>query len=244
MHYTALSDYYDSIMSHVNYHDWEELIAKVLKKYSPEKNPSILELGAGTGTLGKRLKKKYNYTGSDLSFNMSVEARKKNLPVICADAKYSPVRKKYDIIIFLYDGINYLNTLSEYKTVFESVACNLKQEGIFLFDITTETNSIRYFYDYLDYKEIENTSVIRHSYYNPKKHIQYNDFTFFSPENQENRHYLKRSESHVQKVFKPEQIESVIPRKLFSVLGIWDGYSMHNYNKYSERIHFLLKKVL
>lgn len=243
MTYDVLSTYYDSIMSHVNYNEWSNLIDKIIKRYYPkESRPEILELGGGTGTLGKILKKKYNYLGSDICFSMAKIALDKKLPFLCFDAKNIPLKKKFDIIIFLYDGINYFQSLNDYRNVFSTISSSLKNNGLFLFDITTEANSFRYFYDFLDYQQIENTSVIRQSYYDPKKTVQHNDFTFFYPDENTHSLYRKVNENHLQKVFKADQIEKVIPGELFETLGIWDGYTMNKFNKYSERIHFLLKK--
>jgi SAM-dependent methyltransferase len=230
-------------MSHVKYDEWLKLIVKIVKKYSKGKNVEILELGAGTGILGKKLiEHGYHYRGLDLSFSMAEEARLKRVPVFCADACSIPVNKKYDLIIFLYDGINYLPSLKDYNKVFVSVANCLSDGGLFLFDITTETNSFRYFYDIHDIQEINGSTIIRHSYFNPKTFHQYNDFTIFIPVKNDSSMYLKREEHHKQKIFNPEKIRNVIPTELFSCLGIWDGYSMKKCSRYSERVHFLLEK--
>ncbi len=44
---------------------------------------------------------------------MSQEAVKKNIPYFCADARLLPVKKQFDVVLFLYDGINYLQTVSQ-----------------------------------------------------------------------------------------------------------------------------------
>ena len=131
MSYDVLSTYYDSIMSHVNYSEWNNLIEKVIRRfYSFGSKPSILELGGGTGTLGIMLKKKYDYLGSDLCFSMASVAATKNIPFLCIDAKNIPLKKKFDLVIFLYDGINYLHSLDDYKKVFSSVYSALPQKQI------------------------------------------------------------------------------------------------------------------
>ena len=244
MKYRKLAPFYDHIMNHVKYYEWANLIEAIIKKYCNKQKISILELGGGTGTLGKQLKNKNcSYIGSDKSFDMSKEAIKKNLSFFCADARSLPTKKQFDLIIFLYDGINYLLSLKDFKKVFYSVASCLKKSGLFLFDITTEANSYRYFYDFIDYQECNDTSLIRHSFYNQNKSLQINDFTLFCPHNIKNNLYEKFTEHHVQKIFSPVQIKKVIPENIFSCIGIWDGYSMFRYSNNSERIHFLLQKM-
>lgn len=244
MPYESIAKYYDTLMSHVKYGEWITLINRVIKKYCGGKKISILELGAGTGTLGRKLvNREYGYCGLDISFNMIKLAHEKNLPVVCADACSLPLKNMYDMVIFLYDGINYFLSLQEYKKVFASVSRCLPEGGLFLFDITTETNSYRYFYDFNDIHEIDGSTILRHSYFNPEMFLQYNDFTVFTPVENMHPYYSREDEQHKQKIFTPVKIESAIPDDLFDCLGIWDGYSMKQFSKHSERIHFLLKKI-
>lgn len=245
MSYDVLAPYYDTIMNHVNYAEWYDLIVQIIQKYRLKKPTSIFEIGGGTGILGEmfsRKKTQFNYFGSDLCFNMASQASKKNLQFFCADGCLLPLKEKFHLIVFLYDGINYLPSLSDYQKLFFSVASCLHPNGLFLFDITTQENSFKYFFDLHDYQEICGTSVIRHSYYLPKKNLQKNDFVFFSPLEDESNLYKKQVESHIQKVFKPEQIKKAIPDTILTCLGIWDGFTMNEFHQNSERIHFLLQK--
>ncbi|MEM4368689.1 MAG: methyltransferase domain-containing protein, partial [Candidatus Anstonellales archaeon] len=120
-------------MAHVNYYKWIKLIENVIKKYIKKENIIIFEIGGGTGTLAKMLMKKgYSYVGSDLSFEMCKESIKKGVPFFCCDGRNLPLKKEYDLVIFLYDGINYLQSLTEYTQLFFSVYNCLQKEGFFL----------------------------------------------------------------------------------------------------------------
>ena len=245
MSYKVIAPFYDTIMNHVNYHDWADLILRVKKKFVNKSGIDIFEIGAGTGTLGSLLISSplnCRYYGSDLCFDMAFQATRKKLAFFCADGRYLPLKKEFDLILFLYDGINYLSSLSDYLILFKSVASLLSSGGLFLFDITTKENSFRYFFDVFDFQEIEKTTIIRHSYYLPKKYLQKNDFLFFSPVVGTTDLFQKKFEDHSQKIFNPDQIEKTIPKNLFNCLGIWDGFTMDLFNNSSERIHFLLQK--
>lgn len=244
MEYKILAPVYDKVMSHVNYNDWIQLINRINSKYFIKKKPSILEIGAGTGILGKRLVKQgYSYTGSDYSYYMCREAQKKDLNFICNDCRYIPIKKLFDLVIFLYDGINYLQTIDEYSRLFEQVLMCLENNGLFLFDITTETNSIRYFSDFIDYEDFGDHFYVRHSYYDKRNSTQHNDFTIFKRKEFSDGYFEKHEENHSQKVFPPTVIENIIKKSGFSILGIWDDFTTHKYTLQSERIHFLLKKT-
>lgn len=245
MKYQALAPLYDRIMSHVQYSLWEDLIDKVIRRYLPRKKISCFEIGGGTGRLGSLLiEKGFNYVGSDLSFSMCKESIKRNLPFCCADGRKLPILDtSVDLLLFLYDGINYLTTLKDYTKVFNEAHRTLRPKGIFLFDITTETNSLRHFSDFLDFEDFGDSSYVRHSYYDERDCIQHNDFTIYSRTAKSPNLYQKFIEEHKQKVLPPRLIEEAIPRDLFSIIGIWDGYVMKHFNHNSERIHFCLQKI-
>lgn len=241
MKYQALAPVYDRLMSHVEYDEWMLLISKILKKHCTAIKPSIFEIGGGTGLLAQQLKSLHvSYYGSDLSYDMCKQAKKKTLPFFCCDCKNIALKKKFDLIIFLYDGINYLQTLKDYSILFKEVYNSLNDDGLFLFDITTETNSLRHFYDYLDFEDFGDISFIRHSFYDETCSTQINDFTIFHQI--ENDLYQKFEEKHSQKIFPAKSIEEVIPLDKFKIIGIWDNFSFKKYLHNSERIHFLLKK--
>ncbi len=241
--YTVLAPLYDKIMNHVNYDLWFTLIQKIVSQHFPYGKPSILELGGGSGVLAKMLRNEgYTCLGSDYSFSMCKEAYKKGVPFFCSDACHLPTKKTFPFAIFLYDGINYLKTLNDYKNLFVEIYNLLDTDGFFLFDITTEVNSLNNFLDIVDGEDFGESSYIRHSYFDKKKKIQHNNFTVYTKSSINNSLYEKGSEHHIQKIFYAEEILSVIPKNHFTIMGVWDNFSFDNYNSRSERIHFLLKK--
>lgn len=241
MEYDNIANIYERMMSHVEYRLWYRLLKKVISQYCENKNPSIFEIGGGTGTLCKKLKKKnYNITTSDISFNMSCLSKEKLNSPICADAKYLPIKSKFDIAIFLYDGINYLKNRDDYLQTFNEVYNILFNEGLFLFDITTKFNSVNNFLNIVDYEDHEDLTYIRHSYYNKKDSSQHNDFIVF---NKDDNNYKKQYDFHKQFVYDVIDIKSFIPHNKFKIEGIWNDFTTDPYNTTSERIHFLLRKI-
>jgi SAM-dependent methyltransferase len=181
MQYDALAPIYDRLMDFVEYDEWIELIVKTAARFGTSDDPQILELGAGTGVVGAALSGMgYRYIASDLSFPMCKEARsKRGLAACAADARYLPFKREFDIALFLYDGINYLLAMDDYRRLFASVYNVLVPGGLFLFDITTRENSVRHFLDYLDFEDYGDVSFVRHSYFDAGKSIQHNDFTIY-----------------------------------------------------------------
>jgi SAM-dependent methyltransferase len=242
--YDALSSIYDRMMSHVVYEEWVELIEGVADRYLRSSRPAVFELGGGTGVLGALLRRKgFPYVGSDCSFGMCCQSKRRKALVTCADARALPIKKSFDLIIFLYDGINYLQSLDDYARLFAEAAACLIPGGCFLFDITTETNSFRHFRDYLESEDWGDYAYIRRSYFSRDTRLQHNDITIFKRLADKAPFYQKIVERHCQKVFSANAIAEAVPASLFSILGIWDGFSMKDHRPHSERIHFLLKKT-
>ena len=245
MVYDAIAPIYDRIMSHVEYDAWIELIGRIAEKYFNGKKPSVFELGGGTGILASKLVERgYRYAGSDRSFYMCKRAKANvpSAPFACADARALPLKAHFDLLLFLYDGINYLHTLEEYGVLFSEAARCLAPGGLFLFDITTEANSLHHFQSFLDFEDWGDFAYVRRSYYNKENFLQHNDFTIFRRIPGDPPRYVKETESHSQKVLSASVITRAVPGKLFAIEGVWDGFSFRNWRPHSERIHFLLRK--
>jgi SAM-dependent methyltransferase len=242
--YDALAPIYDRIMSHVNYDEWAQLIERIIRKYIRVSNPSVFELGGGTGALSSLLiNRGFRYRGSDRSFSMCTIARHRNAPFVCADARAIPIKKQFDLIFFLYDGINYLQTLEDYALLFSETARCLSPGSYFLFDITTEANSLSHFRNYLEHEDWGDFAYVRHSYYSKEKTEQRNDFTIYRQVTNDSPLYEKKTERHSQKVFSADAIARAVPASFFTVEGMWDSFSFRRCNSFSERIHFLLKRT-
>ncbi|MDR0304197.1 MAG: class I SAM-dependent methyltransferase [Chitinispirillales bacterium] len=239
--YEFLSKIYDEIMSGVSHESWYKLIINICEEKKLGKSAKILELGGGTGILGKKLKDYgFNYQGSDISFEMAKEAKRKNLDFVCADSRNIPFCDKFNLIIFLFDGINYIFNIEEFTKTFQQAYYGLETGGYFLFDITTEVNSMRNFRNYREAFAAEKFAYIRESYYYESDKEQCNDFEIFIEKKE--GIYHRRSEKHRQKIHSTESIIKSIPQDMFTIEGIYGNFSRERYKKDSERIHFLLKK--
>jgi SAM-dependent methyltransferase len=242
--YDSLAPIYDRIMSHVEYDAWARLIGRITDRFLKRKDPSILELGGGTGVLAALLMEGGSpYVGSDRNFYMCRIAHTRHAPFACADALALPFKRAFDLIVFLYDGINYLFSDREYARLFSEAARCLATGGLFLFDITTEANSLHHFRSYLEFEDWGDFAYTRRSYYCKEKTEQHNDFTIFRRLDAQSQLYEKRTEHHCQLVFDAETIASWVPREQFSIEGIWDGFSFRSRHAHSERVHFLLRRL-
>jgi len=134
--YDKIAKFYDSVIGRSD--DEIEFVRKRIHKYHPYAE-SVLEIGCGTGTNLLTLSKKYDVTGIDISREMLKIARKKiirgNFHV--HDIRNFDLKKKFDVILCLYDTINHLTLFNDWKKVFKSANDHLNKSGLFMFDINS-----------------------------------------------------------------------------------------------------------
>jgi ubiquinone/menaquinone biosynthesis C-methylase UbiE len=110
-------------------------------KIRSAKPETILNLACGTGELEKLLSNTgIKFTGVDASKEMLKIARKKcpRFKFVLGDAASVRLKKKFDMVLMLFDSANHLNSLSHLKRTFKNVRLHLKEDGFFIFDINTE----------------------------------------------------------------------------------------------------------
>ncbi len=135
--YEMFADFYDDMMGDRSRN--VGIVEGLIKKGSP-KAYTVLELACGTGAILKGLSGEYKVSGLDISKAMLVKARRK-LPrakfYTQSMAGFS-INEKFDVILCLFDSINHLLTLNEWKKVFVSAEKHLNKDGLFIFDMNTQ----------------------------------------------------------------------------------------------------------
>ncbi|QOP41398.1 methyltransferase domain-containing protein [Sulfurimonas marina] len=138
------ADHFENhLMNSLNY-QVPTIIRKKLQFLNPPRDSKVLDLGCGTGLLGKNIVDLFpNLVGVDISTNMIEETRKKEIYTTLYindihDFLFKNV-KKFDLIIaadvFIYIG--------DLQGVFSSVKKSLSNNGYFIFtiELSSETNT-------------------------------------------------------------------------------------------------------
>ncbi len=240
--YSVIAKGYDFIMSHVDYGLWSAFTDGLLWHFHP-KPKSIRELGCGTGTFAMNLQPlgEYDYTATDICPEMIEVARQKareiGLPITFQVEDFSnySVDEQHDIVILLYDGLNYLTDTDSVASLLACTYEALKSGGIFFFDQSTPANSINNEDFFSDEGEMEGFSYVRGSAYDQKTQlhtttfeIKTGDRTFF--------------EQHVQRAYMRRHIEELVLDAGFQIEQSFDGFTSDSANDESERVHWIVKK--
>ena len=235
--YTNVADIYPQLMSFINYKEWAEYYYLLTKKIlSPD--AKILELAAGNCSLAVNLKTYYhNLFVSDFSYEMINMCSDKSLNRICCDMNYLPFKGKFDFIFSAFDSINYLLTKKALSKLFRQVNNLLSEHGLFSFDISLESNSIKNI-RYLNRKKSYNgINYIQKSFYNKGKKVHYNKFLLKYPDGK------KIEEIHCQKIFPKEVYMDLLITNGFIVQNCYDAFTFNDATDKSFRIQFIAVKV-
>jgi SAM-dependent methyltransferase len=160
--------------------------------------------------------------------------------LLIADARFLPVRGPFDMCLMIYDSINYMLEAKDFARCLQEVHHVLRQDGLFIFDTTTEYNSKSFFWDEVQFEEKKECAVIRRSWYYEKHKTQHNEFIYFIK--QANNQYERREEHHKQRVYSKAEIQVLIQKAGFKLLDCYGDFTFTGPTECSERVHYVLQK--
>ena len=248
--YSFFANNYDQYMAHVDYDLWVSRVLRWAKAHSSRPLQKILELACGTANVSSRLVSQgYQVDASDLSANMlSVAAQKPFKPQLYQASLIDPIPgTAYDLIICMFDSINYLLSVAELSTLFANTAKALATEGIFIFDISTRLNSEENFDDICSLTRSEDGMLVHRAWFESLQMQQKSSLRYF---HKEIVGYSQQHELHVQRVYLCSEIISVISASKLTLKAIYSIDSDRNlYPRHVQaaddryyRLFFILKK--
>ena len=231
--YKYLADFYAYLMRSIDYNAW----ANYIFEDTQQKNPVVLEISCGVGKIAAELKKSFNnYFICDLSLAMLKKTTRLKLPKVCCDMKALPFKQKYDFAFSTFDSVNYLMKEDDFLKFLSEVSGIIKSKGTLTFDVSLESNSLRY-QKYLNRKGTYNGLKYKQlSYYNIKTRIHYNHFDITLADGS------KVEEIHKQKIYHFEDYFKIIDKSDFYVSNCFETFTFRNANAATERAQFILKK--
>lgn len=209
MMYQTLAPYYDAL---VQDEEATELWHSFVKQHS--NGTSILELACGSGDLAIALAKdNYQVTATDMSEDMITLAKQKERSQSVAwsvlDMRSLAGIGNYDTITCFCDSFNYILDDQELDLIFKQVYEHLHNDGSFLFDIHSLDRLAEFQEEYCEDGYVEDKAY-EWTIIAQDMHI-YQNFVFYD----EQAH--AQIEQHVQKVYDPIQIKTMLEACGFEV---------------------------
>ncbi len=239
--YTRLASIYDYVMRHVDYGLWAQYLARLFHK-GRLKVKRVLDISCGTGSLLLELAEwDYEMAGFDVSEKMVAEAwrkvrvRAQSWPLWVGSMTECAVRTAFDAVICTYDSLNYCLREADVAATFEAVHATLRSGGVFVFDVCTRRNSIKYFQHYYENDACNGVSYARKSYFLRRNQMQINKFLIREGP-------VSYLEIHRQRIYRLAEIEALVRPEQYRVAGKYDGFSFRRGSESSSRVHYVLEK--
>ncbi len=248
--YSKLADIYDTVMENVNYDLWADFIDALILQHHP--NPqTVLELACGTGSLSLSLDELecYDIVGTDKSIQMIKQARKKNQSMHCSvDFKVMDfldinLKTNFDIVVSVFDSINYLHTPEEILRFLSEVKKVMNSDSLLIFDFTTPQNSVQAI-DYLHNEEgytNDNHRFLRESTYDPKTQIHTNLFKIQKLDEDRETVVKEYRETHEQRAYTLQQMLDIIDQTAYNIVGKYCEFEFEEADNNSLRITMVLR---
>ncbi|NOG45259.1 MAG: class I SAM-dependent methyltransferase [Calditrichaeota bacterium] len=241
--YSQLAQIYDRVMVHVNYKMWASYV-KNLYQFAEVKIEKVVDLSCGTGKhISFLLNDNNSFTGADLSRKMVLAAKanlKKNnrTSFLVNDARNIALKNQStDVLLMLYDSINYLLEDLEVESLFNEIYRVLTPGGIFIFDYVTEEGLKECFDGYYESDSWDGMAYERHSNYSQKEKLQYNRFNLLF-------NGQPFFEEHVQRIRPSAEWKKFIKKSKVHLCAEFSNFSNSKPNIKSQRIHFVCRKNL
>lgn len=240
--YDGLAAIYDYVMRHVDYIAWTDHIHSLLQRHGRDVG-RLVELACGTGNATFELDRLgYDIAGYDASEAMIRLARQKadflgqGVAFDVRDLREVHDLGPADAAICLYDSFNYLLTPPDIDEALRAVHRLLSPEGIFIFDVCTERNSLNHFLDVREAEDGPGFVYSRHSSYDRDRRLQYNSFDIrFDDGN------IHVRETHSQRIYSHGELVGRIEASEFELVAAYDGFTLDDGSDLSDRVHFVLR---
>jgi len=240
--YQRLAAYYDRLMDYIDYDSWVDDIEELVQPFKP--GTEWLDISCGTGSMAIRLAKRgKSLTAVDLSPDMIDIARDKakeakvEIAFDVGDMVSYGSSQRFDVIINLHDGLNYLLETAHIHAFMKNTYKLLKPGGVLLFDVVTPLLCQTHFRGYREIFSDELGGYERHTTYHPETRLAESNFTLNTSEED-----TVEVESHIQKAYELEDIESFLTHSEFGWWQIIDDETLEKGGPESERYLVLMKK--
>jgi SAM-dependent methyltransferase len=234
--FDAVAEHYDYLMRNVPYDKWVDYVEALMRRHGVRAH-YVLDLCCGTGKVGSELLRRgYRAVGVDLSEKMVSRCAYQHppLPAAVMDACCLGLRRSsLDLVVSLYDSLNYIIEPARLQACFAGVATALVSGGWFIFDMNTRlalaaglfAHDNRGSGDKLEYQWVP--------VYNPATRICRVEMRFWWRGEGGPKEYI---ELHYQRAYEVGELREMLRRAGFDAIHFYHGYSFRHPQRWTDRI--------
>ena len=242
--YSLLAAGYDAVMEHVDYAAWAAYVQRVVARHRPGA-ASVIELGCGTGALAEGLQPLgpgdgYAYRAFDGSPAMVAAAREHTVasPVAFGvlDFREAVPGPPADVVLLLYDGLNYLLDPADVAVLLGRIAGALAPGGIAIVDQSTPANSLNHADAFDDAGETAAFAYARTSRFDAATALHTTTFVLTPPGGP------AQTETHVQRAYTLGEVRALVEASGLAEIAAYAGFTLRRAGPETERVHWVLEK--
>ncbi len=239
--YSNIAKYYDTLMRDISYDKWVEYIMDTIDLYNIKTTP-LLDVTCGTGNsiIPFLKRKKKPLLGVDNSLEMLKVAKEKapNLALVQANAMKLPFLSQFNLVVSMFDSLNYILKLEELIEAFGSIKEALKPGGHFLFDLNTPYG-LKFVAGRDVREENKNLLSVWRNVYKKDSKILTLHLTLFV---KKDANWERIDEIHEEKGYGEEEIRYGLKTLDFEVIDAFKCFEHSRVDRYTKRILYIAKK--
>lgn len=245
MAYDIFAQFYDLLTENVGYGKRADYFCRLLSSCNGQKG-ILLDLACGTGTLSIEFAKRgYDVIGVDCSVGMLSEARRKcaeegqNVLLLCQDAAELDLYGTIDFAVCALDSVNHFPGAEEVQKAFDRVSLFMNKGGAFVFDVNTVYKHKNVLADNSFIYDYDDVFCVWQNTLNSDLSV---DITldFFALDG--DGKWERSTEEFSERAYPLEDIEKMLVKSGFSVVGVYDDLTLDPVLPESERAVFLARK--
>lgn len=227
--YTYPGEYYDALMTEVDYRAWGRFVTGSVERFAERKINTVLDLACGTGSLTEVLAQLgYDMTALDFSPEMLARAaprlshyRDPDVLLLQGDMRSFELNDTVDCTVCALDSLNYLTGRGDLVKCFKRVSLFMNPGGLFLFDVDTPYK-FREVYGMRDYVlESDGLLCAWKNYYDEEKGLCDFELSFF--EERPDGSYIRTDEFEQERCYTRRMIENALKKADFELCGVFSG---------------------
>ena len=243
MSYDLFAEYYDELMSEVDYSARAKYIDSLIKSYKPDAH-LLVDLACGTGSMTVELAAMgYDVIGVDLSENMLSKAREKSdgsILYLCQSMQQLDMYGTIDAFVCTLDSLNHIEDRKQLLLALSRVSLFLEPDGVFVFDMNTLYKHERILADNAFVYETEKVYCVWQNEYAGDGRVNI-ALDFF--ERQPDGSYLRDCEDFCEVAYSIEETKKMLAQAGLKVVAAYDDMTLEPPKENSQRIVFVTAKL-
>ena len=242
--YDILALHYDDLQINGDISAWGPYVYGLISDYCSIKDPSVTDLGCGTGAVTNYLASKgMKVTGVDLSPDMlalaSAGDESGTISWICADIT-SYEGPSCGCFISTMDTVGHITDPDELSGIFKTTAESLEEGGVFILDTTTKNHFEKSLGENVFYEDYDDFTLLWVNHYDKESRINHAELTLF--ELAEDDLYERYDGELTARFYSPEEIEEMAQKAGLKKLAVFGELNREAPSDKDERIFFVFGK--